>query len=160
MSEETAQPTEAEMRAYVEQLRAADPAELLVQAYTMLGTGAEVKLGRPDARVLIDAMAAMVAAVGQRVPGDLAGQLQNGVAQLQTAQVQAEQHLAAQSGGEQPAGSAAQRPAATQQPAGTQQPSGAAQQPAGAQRPAGAEQPSGQRATDRLWIPGRGAPGR
>lgn len=138
------QPTEEELRAYLEQLRGADPAELLVQAYRLLGTGAEVKLGRTDARVLIDAMAAMVEAVAGQLPAELVTQMRDGVGQLQMAQVQAEREGASGSGGGQdrapggsPEGGAPSQPPP---PPGTQPP------------PPGDDQ----RLTDRLWIPGRG----
>lgn len=129
--------SEEELRAYLDQLREAQVGEILVQAYTMLGTGAEVKLGRPDARVLIDAMAGLVSAVGARL-GELGTRMQGGVAQLQSAQVEAERQLAQQ------AESAAPQPAPAQ-PAPAQAPP---EQPA---PPAG----GGQSMTDRLWIPGQ-----
>jgi hypothetical protein len=144
-STQAGQPSEEELRAYLEQLRAADPAELLVQAYRLLGTGAEVKLGRQDARVLIDAMNAVVEAVQSRVPPELAGQMRDGVRQLQMAQVQAEREADSGAPGEEQPGQAP----------GEAQPEGAgrsSERPGGAQPAAG---PEGQRMTDRLWIPGR-----
>jgi hypothetical protein len=133
--------SEEELRAYLEQLREADATEILVQAYTMLGTGAEVKLGRADARVLIDAMGGLVSAVGQRL-GELGTRMQSGVAQLQMAQVEAERQASQQASppqGDQPG---RRPPQADQSPQQAEQP---AQQNAGGQ----------QRMTDRLWIPGR-----
>lgn len=144
------QPTQEELQAYLEQLRDADPAEVVAQAYTMLGTGAEVKLGRSDARVLIDAMAAMTEAVGDAVGQDLATRMRNGVVQLQTAQVQAEREAAgtASAAGAQATPPPGQAPGAPR-PADTG--AGAAGRPAQAQRE---EQGQGSPA-DRLWIPGR-----
>lgn len=126
--------SEEELRAYLDQLREADATEILVQAYTMLGTGAEVKLGRADARVLIDAMGGLVSSVGQRL-GELGTRMQSGVAQLQMAQVEAERQASQQ----------ASPPQADQ----TARPQQAEQPP---QQNAGGQQ---QRMTDRLWIPGR-----
>lgn len=142
------QPTQEELQAYLEQLREAEPAELVAQAYTMLGTGAEVKLGRPDARVLIDAMAALTEAVSGSVAEDLATRMRNGVVQLQTAQVQAERQAASQ--GDAP-------PAAQQQPPATPPGAGPPGAPEPAAQPPGQPpgQPQGQKPTDRLWIPGR-----
>jgi hypothetical protein len=137
------QPTEEEIRAYLQQVREADPAAIVVQAYRMLGEGAELKLGRGDARVLIDAMAAMTEAVADRLTEDIVGQMREGIRQLQAAQVQAE----------------------TQTPEGEEQAAGAAPQPgAGAPQappPQAPPQPSAseQSMADRLWIPGR-EPGR
>lgn len=149
MSEE---PTEEEVRAYVEQLRQAEASELVVQAYTMLGTGAEVKLGRADARILIDAMAGLVQAAGRSLPEQLVTQLAGGVAQLQTAQVQAEQHVAEAGGGQaaEGGGQAAPGQPAPAEPGGAPRP-----QPAAPPQPTAPSQPAAPNAADRLWIPGR-----
>jgi len=122
----TGEPSQEELRAYLEQLRDAPAAEIVVQAYTLLGSTAETKLGRSDARTVIDAMAGMVEGAARTIPADLAGQMRQGVAQLQTAQVQLERQAKA----DEPAG--APSPAAGPQPTEEQQ-----------------------RMTDRLWIPGR-----
>lgn len=140
------QPSEEEMRAYVEQLRAADPAEIITQAFTMLGAAAETKLGRPDARLLIDGLAGLVEAVEGRVDEELAGGMRNGLAQLQQLQVQAEREAGAE-------GEGASDEAAAEEPA-----AGAAAQDQGRAQAQGDPQGSaqkGQRATDRLWIPGQ-----
>lgn len=146
--EQAAQPTEEEMKAYLEQLRDADPAEIVAQAYTMLGTGAEVKLGRSDARVLIDAMGALAEIVQGRLEESLVTRMRNGVVQLQTAQVQAERQAAGEPAQEDDASGAAQAGPAP----------GDAEH--GEPRAPGPEQPKpdagGQGSmTDRLWIPGQ-----
>lgn len=147
------QPSEEELRAYLEQLRGADPAEVIVQAYRMLGTGAEVKLGRPDARPLIDAMNGMVEAVQGTVDAELVRQMRDGVGQLQTAQVQAERDAGGQAGdqgGEQAADEAA---TAGQAPGAGGSAGRAAPRPGGGQQPPGGQGEGS--LTDRLWIPGR-----
>jgi hypothetical protein len=126
--------SEEELRQYVAQLREAPVAELVAQAYTMLGTWAEAKLGRRDARTLIDGLHGLVQAAAGGLPEDLTKQMQGGISQLQLAQVQAEQQLARQ---QQPAGE--QSPQPTGQKQTSQPPS---------------DEPE-QRLTDRLWIPGR-----
>lgn len=144
--EQAAQPSEEEMKAYLEQLREADPAEIVAQAYTMLGTGAEVKLGRSDARVLIDAMGALAEVTQGKLEDDLVTRMRNGVVQLQTAQVQAEREAAG-----------AGQPSAASQPAGAEQSPGPAGQ--GQTPTPGQDQPDAggeESMTDRLWIPGRG----
>ncbi|MBA2528754.1 MAG: hypothetical protein H0V19_02120 [Euzebyales bacterium] len=152
MSDPTAmpgqEPSPEELRAYLEQLRGAEAAGLLAEAYNLLAAGAQVKLGRSDARPLIDAMAGIAAAVGDRVPAELAAQMRDGVAQLQTAQVQAERQTAAE--GEGTGDASAREPDAVPPPGGPARPETGV---AGAQR-----QGSGQRMTDRLWIPGRPGP--
>jgi hypothetical protein len=141
--------SEEELRAYLEQLREADATEILVQAYTMLGTGAEVKLGRPDARVLIDAMTGLASAVGPRL-GELGQRMQAGVQQLQLAQVEAERQAATPQN--QPGPEPATEPAQPQ----TGQQSPPPGRPGGDGGAAGAGGGGGQqRMTDRLWIPGR-----
>jgi hypothetical protein len=139
------QPSQEEMRAYLEQLRAADPVGLLAEAFNLLATGAQVKLGRPDARVLIDAMAGMVHAAGARIPGEVAQQMNEGIAQLQMAQVQAEKDAGAE-GADQ--GAEAEGDDAS----GAAPPPGAAPQPGAPSGPGG---PGQQKMTDRLWVPGR-----
>jgi len=132
----TGEPSQEELRAYLEQLRDAPAAEIVVQAYTLLGSTAETKLGRSDARTVIDAMAGMVEGAARTIPADLAGQMRQGVAQLQTAQVQLE------------------RQAKADEPAGAPTPAAATAAPPS---PAAGPQPTEeqQRMTDRLWIPGR-----
>lgn len=146
-AEQAEQPTEEEMKAYLEQLRDADPAEIVAQAYTMLGTGAEVKLGRPDARVLIDAMGALAEVTQGTLGDDLVTRMRNGVVQLQTAQVQAERE--AGDAGQQAEVSQAAGPETPPGPAGQ----GQASAPPKKQWNPGDEDES---MTDRLWIPGRG----
>lgn len=138
------QPTEEEIKAYLGQIREADPAAIIVQAYQMLGEGAQIKLGRSDARVLIDAMAGLADAVESGLPAELAGQMKQGVAQLQAAQVQAEQQ-----GGQDATTPQAGQPAA--EPSAPGQPQAPAPGSQG-QPGAGGEE----KLTDRLWVPGKG----
>jgi hypothetical protein len=136
--------SDEELRQYVAQLRESPVSDLLAQAYTMIGAWAEAKLGRRDARTLIDALAGLVQGAEPGLDKDLARQMREGVGQLQMAQVQVEQQLAAQQ--QQQAGEAAEPEASeqsAQEPARPQSPPG--QQPAQESRPM----------TDRLWIPGR-----
>jgi hypothetical protein len=127
-------PTEEEMRAYLESLRAAQPVEVIVQAFGLLATAANVKVGQPDARVMIDGMSALLDATVASVPEQIAGQMRETVRQLQLAQVQAEQESA--------------------QPQPTGEDAGAAD----TAEPAAQEPPQQQPRPDpasRLWIPGR-----
>lgn len=137
MSDQEQQPSEEEIEAYYAQLREAPIGELLMQCVGMLAAGAEAKLGRPDARPLIDGMAALVQ-LGGSAFGESTEQLTQAVAQLQMAQVQVERQMAAQAGGTPADGSAAAAPQAGP----------AAQAPAAPTPP----QPN---PVDKLWIPGR-----
>lgn len=134
-------PTEEQMRAYLENLREAQPVEIVVQAFGLLATASEVKIGRADARVLIDGLAALLEATAERMPDEIVDRMQQTVAQLQVAQVQAERDLAAAEAGGQDAGAgdegAQAAPSAEPPPAAQQQ-----QQPR-------------EDVTSRLWIPGR-----
>jgi hypothetical protein len=133
---QTRQPTREELEAHLAQLRQADVDEVVVQAVNMLATGAQVKLGRSDARVLIDAMKAIADSADGRVDADVVKQIQDAVGQLQMAQVQAERETAA-----------ASAPGGPDAPPGT---TGRPEAPGQA-----AEDEAGGRMTDRLWIPGR-----
>lgn len=139
------QPSPEELRAYLEQLRDADAAGLVAEAYNLLAAGAQVKLGRSDARTLIDAMAALTQVTSSALPQELAQQMTQGVQQLQLAQVEAERQAAAES--QQQATAAPE--AAAGQPTDTPRAPGASAKPQAAQPE--------QRMTDRLWIPGRDA---
>jgi len=139
-------PSEDELRAYVDQLRRAEPAEIVLQAFTMIGTGAEAKLGRPDARVLIDALAGMVAGVGDHLGSQLTAGMRSGVQQLQMLQVEAERQAP------QPSSEAGQHQPVAEPPAPAPPPRPAPAAASGG-RASGGQQ--GEPMTDRLWIPGR-----
>jgi adenosylmethionine-8-amino-7-oxononanoate aminotransferase len=126
----TSGPSEEELRAYLESLRAAQPVEILVQSFGILATASEVKLGQPDARVLIDGMAALLEATAEHMPPEIVTRMRETVAQLQLAQVQAERDAA--SG-----------------------PSDAAQQAASAQPDGPAGEATRESPASKLWIPGR-----
>lgn len=101
------EPSEEQLRAYLESVRRAQPAEIVIQAFSILATAAEVKLGQRDARVLIDGMSGLVEPIGDRLPGEIAQRMRTTVSELQMGQVQAER--------EQAAGSAQEQQAAQQQ---------------------------------------------
>jgi adenosylmethionine-8-amino-7-oxononanoate aminotransferase len=126
----TSGPSEEELRAYLESLRAAQPVEILVQSFGILATASEVKLGQPDARVLIDGMAALLEATAEHMPPEIVTRMRETVAQLQLAQVQAERDAA--SG-----------------------PSDAAQQAASAQPDGSAGEATRESPASKLWIPGQ-----
>lgn len=134
-----------EQQQALEQLREADPAVVVMQAFEMLATGAVVKLGRPDARVLIDALAVLTEGLAARLPEQLVAQLRSDVRQLQMAQVQAEQE----------AGVAGVQADGTGAGAGEAGATGAADPAAQAGQQSGQAGQTGQRMTDRLWIPGQ-----
>ena len=133
----TGGPSEEELRAYLESLRAAQPVEVVVQSFGILATASEVKLGRPDARVLIDGMAALLEATAHHMPPEIVTKMRETVAQLQMAQVQAERQGTAESAG--------QGQDASQEGAGQ----------AGQDQSTPSGQPAQESPASRLWIPGR-----
>ncbi len=141
------QPSQEEIDAYMAQVREAPVQDLVLQAFSVLDTGAQIKLGRQDARVLIDCMDVLVKVAGG-VLGEVAEQAAEAVGQLKMAQVQVERQLAAQGEGGEGADPQAGAPQAGAPQAGAPQPGGA---PAAAPQPG----PADKKQTDKLWIPGR-----
>lgn len=93
MSETPRQPSEQEIMAMIAQLREAPVRDVILQGLGLIVSGAEAKIGRPDARPLIDVVAAVVETAGEHL-GDVKDQLDAMVNQLKTAQVQAESQAA------------------------------------------------------------------
>jgi hypothetical protein len=154
------QPSEEQIRAYLAQLRQAAPDELVAQAFSVLASGAEVKLGRRDARLLIDAAAALAEAVDERVEADLEKQMTTALNQLRVAQVDAEKQLAKlrdegrlppEEEGELPA-DAGETEVPEDVAAAAEEARQAAQQ---GDQPGPADQDRSSDAASRLWIPGR-----
>ena len=88
--------SEQEQREYVERLRAA-PAEQVVSEllFTML-SAAQVKLGRRDARLLIDLAGLVTDHAREHVSAGFAKQVDESLGQLRFAQVSAEREVAQQ----------------------------------------------------------------
>lgn len=105
MSETPRQPSEQEIMAMIAQLREAPVRDIILQGLGLIVSGAEAKIGRPDARPLIDVVAAVVDTAGEHL-GDVKDQLEAMVNQLKTAQVQVESQA-----GEGSDGSEAEAPA-------------------------------------------------
>ncbi len=83
-------PSEAEMEQILAQMREAPAEQVLVEVVNVLLQAAQVKLGRPDARLLIDAVAALAQAASGRADETLLTQVGQAVTQLRLAQVEAE----------------------------------------------------------------------
>lgn len=136
-----AAPDEAEVRAYLERLRTAPVEEVLAELLSVLLSAAQVKIGRADARLLLDALAAIAAATEGRIDVGLQEQATNALAQLRLAQVEAERQLGtppeAGASGAGDGGAAQGGPGAAQ-----------AAPPGGPSGPASGAQRS------RLWVPG------
>lgn len=137
------EPTDEEMRAYLGQLRQAPLAEVIAQAISMLANASQVKMGRRDARLLIDATAQLADGVRDHLGTELATEADQVIQQLRLGQVEAEKELAQlRVSGEAPETEPNDLPATGgAAPAQQQQP----------QQPPASEQPSG---ASRLWTPG------
>lgn len=149
------QPSEEEVRAYLGQLRAAPADQVLAEVLSGLLNAAQVKVGRRDARVLLDATATLITQVRPVLPQELLSQLDEVVTQLRMAQVQAEPEVAAaaKQGQVEPNDIGAEHaPAGTTGGAeGSGEPSPGPQ--AGGTTPP--DQGAGSGAASRLWVPGR-----
>lgn len=134
------QVSEEEAQEYVKKLREAPAEQVVTEMISVLLNAAQVKLGRMDARLLIDLSSVVIENVRQHVSADLATQVDQVLGQLRLGQVQAESEAATKGGpepndlDEPPAAPSAQPPPS---------------QPTTPQQPPPAQQKS------RLWVPGR-----
>ena len=152
------QPSEEEIRAYLSQLREAPVDQVLAEVSNALLNAAQVKVGRRDGRLLIDAIGAMTDAVRGHAAEELTTQLDQALSQLRMAQVEGEQQVAqAAAAGEAEPGDLASDPGGEDAaPAGegdATEGGDPAQQPQ--QAPPSQQPPAGGSAASRLWVPGR-----
>lgn len=87
-------PSEEEVRQYLAQMRGAPADQVLAEVVQGLLNAAQVKLGRNDARLLLDACAGLVDAVRDRSSEELVGQIDQALSQLRLGQVEAEKEVA------------------------------------------------------------------
>lgn len=125
------QPSEEELRAYLDRVREMPAEQLLTDMFNALINAAQVKAGRPDGRLLIDIVTAMTEQSRDRIDGELTSQLDEALTQLRSAQVQAEQQAA----GSAPADDQATAP--------------------GPEDDQGGAPDEGDDASGGLWVPGR-----
>lgn len=137
-------PSEEEVRAYLAQMRGAPVDQIIAELVQGVLNAAQVKLGRQDARLLIDLAATINDRVRDVADKQLVGQVDQALAQLRLAQVEAEREV----------GQAASQ--------GHTEPNDVAAGPAGAptdSRQAAPTEPPGQQPDpssplNKLWIPG------
>ena len=86
-------PSEEEVREYLAQMRGAPADQVLAEVVQGLLNAAQVKLGRNDARLLLDACAGLVDAVRDRSSEELVGQIDQALSQLRLGQVEAEKEV-------------------------------------------------------------------
>jgi hypothetical protein len=121
-----------EVREYVRQVRSLPVEQVIGDVLFSLLNAAQVKLGRRDARLLIDVGTVVLEHARPCLPGELTAQIDQVLGQLRLAQVSAEGH--ASQAGKPEDNDLDQVPAPP--------PSGAVQSPAGP-------------ASSKLWVPGR-----
>lgn len=138
-------PSEDEVRAYLAQMRGAPVDQIIAELVQGLLNAAQVKLGRQDARVLIDLVGTINDRVRAVADKQLVGQVDQALAQLRLAQVEAEREVgqAAAEGHAEPNDVAAG-------PAGAP-PDG---EQTAASPPPGQQQPDPSSPLNKLWIPG------
>ena len=133
------QAQEQQAQEYLKQLRSAPAEQVVTEILSGLLNAAQAKLGRRDGRLLIDLTALVHEHARTYLPGDLTKQVDQLLAQLRLAQVQAE-------------GAAAGRPAEPNDLA--EVPTPPAEAPSG--QPAQPTTPPAQPSpASRLWVPGR-----
>lgn len=137
-------PSEDEVRAYLAQMRGAPVDQIIAELVQGLLNAAQVKLGRQDSRLLIDLVATINDRVRTVADKQLVGQVDQALAQLRLAQVEAEREVgqAAAEGHAEPNDVAAA-------PGGAANDGG---QAAAAESPG--QQPDPSSPLNKLWIPG------
>ncbi|NED97595.1 hypothetical protein G1H11_20050 [Phytoactinopolyspora alkaliphila] len=136
--EQAAEPSENEYREYLAQLRSVPADRIVLETMSGVLTAAQAKIGRNDARLMIDLSALMLDHARQYLPAQQAQQFDQVLGQLRMAQVQGEQAVAQRGAPEE---NDLPRP-----PAPPATATGAAAQPAQSQQPSPAS---------KLWVPGR-----
>jgi hypothetical protein len=131
-AEQEQAPSAEDVRKYVQQMRSLPVEQVLGDVMFSLLNAAQVKLGRRDARLLIDVSTVVLEHARPYLPGELTEQIDQVLGQLRLGQVSAEGH-ASQAG--EPEDNDLDRVPAPP-------PSGAVQSPAGP-------------GPSKLWVPGR-----
>lgn len=149
------QPSEEEVRQYLAQMRGAPADQVLAEVVQGVLNAAQVKLGRNDARLLLDATAAMIDTVRGRIDEQLVGQVDQALSQLRLAQVEAEREVAA-AGQEEPndtvGDAGAAPPGGDTGPSAPGDPAAGQTPPTSPRQPPQSPQPS---QASKLWIPGQ-----
>lgn len=135
--DQTAEPSEKEFREYLAQLRSVPADRVLLETMSGVLTAAQAKIGRNDARLMIDLSALMLDHARQYLPAAQAQQFDQVLGQLRMAQVQGEQAVAQRG--------TAEENDLPQPPAPPATVAGPAAQPAQPQQPP----------ASKLWVPGR-----
>lgn len=145
------EPTEEELRQYLGEMRQAHVGEIVAQVVSALLNGAQVKLGRRDARLLIDLAAGINEEAGPHLDQQFSDEVTQVLGQLRMAQVEAEEELGKlRESGQAPPEANDVGPAGTA-PEGADE---AAGQGNAGDRPSTPPPGSQESAASRLWTPG------
>ncbi|MFP4634757.1 MAG: hypothetical protein ACLFRD_02755 [Nitriliruptoraceae bacterium] len=138
------QPSEEEVRAYLAQLRDAPVEQVLAEVSSALLNAAQVKLGRSDARLLIDLTATIAEGARGALSEEVSKQIDDALTQLRLSQVEAEKQVRASS--EEESNDISEAAADTGSSTGESPRSGGA---------AGSEPGRSSGGASGLWVPGR-----
>ncbi|MBW3658762.1 MAG: hypothetical protein KY457_09000 [Actinobacteria bacterium] len=148
------EPTEEELRQYLGEMRQGHVGEIVAQVVSALLNGAQVKLGRRDARLLIDLAAGVNDAAGPHLDEEFSAEVTQVLTQLRMAQVEAEEELAKlQASGQAPPEANDVGPSGGTSGQAARPPGDAGSPGAGGQQ-GGARPASEPSAASRLWTPG------
>lgn len=155
--------SEEELRAYLARMREAPVGELIAQVISALLNGAQVKVGRRDARLLIDLAGTVAETAAPHLDDGFNREVSQVLAQLRLAQVDGEQQIAeAAAAGQDVRGGNDLANAPTTSRAGTTEGPGSGgagvegtpASPPPEEAPSQAAERS--RGSSRLWLPGQG----
>jgi hypothetical protein len=133
--QDQSRPPAADATEIVKQLRSAPVEEIVAESFFMLLNAAQIKLGRRDARLLIDLSTVLLEQAGSYLPDTLVKQVEQSLGQLRLGQVSAENELA--------------KPGQPEPNDLTQSPTPPPSRSTGSPTAAGSPSP-----TSRLWVPG------
>lgn len=159
------EPSEEEVREYLAQMRTTPAEQVVAEVLQGLLNAAQIKLGRRDARLLLDVAADVTERAEGALSPDLRTQLGEVLTQLRMGQVQAEQEVAS-SGHDEPndlgtvpsdgaAPTGGDTPAAAASPDGAPSAPGPGPTSPGGPPSGGPPPDAGGSPLDKLWIPGR-----
>ncbi len=137
-------PSEEEVRQYLAQMRGAPVEQVVAEVLQGLLNAAQVKLGRNDARLLLDIAAGINAALRGTGDEELVSQVDQALSQLKLAQVEAEGEVAA-----------AGQPEPNDLPGSGAPAAAAPEGDAPGSTPPPATPPQGESPVNKLWLPGR-----
>jgi len=144
--------SDAEMQQMLAEMREAPAERILIEVINALLQAVQVKLGRPDARLLLDVVAAVTESMQGRTDAELVTQATDAVMRLRMAQVEAESEVSG-------SGPASSEGPSSEGRSGSAATDGAVPPPAPGPSPSATQTGRGPQSDtgggSRLWTPGR-----